>query len=119
MHCELTRWENLDQNIKFFDAKPLSEKVPRYLNIDHNCNEVQAFFTEENNNPSSNVVYFLVRNATIPILKRRLNLLSMFFNHLILYQLLGQDKDLTYNDFDSSLIEFYLCGVPYNANCIQ
>ena len=110
---------NLDENITYFDVKPLSDKVPRYVNIDHNCNEVQAFFSEENNYPSLNFVYFLVRNATIPILKRRLNLLSMFFNHLILYQLLGQDEDLTYNDFDSSLIEFCLCGVPYNANCIQ
>ena len=109
---------NLDQNIKYFDAKPLSEKVPMYLNIDHNCNEVQSFFTEENNNPSSNFVYFLVRNATIPILKRRMNLLLMFFNHLHICQVLEEDEVVSFNDFDSSHIEFCLCGEPYHANCI-
>ena len=111
---------NLDQNIKYFDAKPLiaREKVPIYLNIDHNCNEVQSFFSEENNNPSSNVVYFLVRNATIPILKRRINLLLMFFNHLHICQVLEEDEVVSFNDFDSSHIEFCLCGKPYHANCI-
>ena len=99
---------NLDQNIKYFDARPLiaPQKVPIYLNIDHNCNAVQSFFSEENNNPSPNVVYYLVRNATIPILKRRINLLYMFFNHLHISQVLEEDEVVSFNDFDSSHIEF-------------
>ena len=93
------------------------EKVAIYLNIDHNCDQVQFFLSEENNNPLA--IYYLVRNATIPILKRRMHLLMMFYNHLQVSDVLEDGAFVNFSDLLASYVEMCACGYVYNVNCIH
>ena len=110
---------NLDKNIKYFDARPLiaGERVPVYLNIDHNCDQVQFFLSEENNHTTA--IYFVVRNATIPILKRRMHLLTMFYNHLISYKLLVDDDYINFPDLVAAIVALCVCNYNCPINCID
>ena len=68
---------NLDYNIKYCDAWQLvSNRAAYFLNLDHNCLPVQKLLSEDND--KSIPIHFLVRNTKIPILKRRMHLLTMW-----------------------------------------
>ena len=109
----------IDQNINYLDAWPLISvgKLPVFLNIDHNCDQVQFFLSVDNNN--TNAILFLVRNATIPILKRRMHLLMMFYNHLKASNVLEDDVFINFSDLLAATVTLCPCGYICPVNCIH
>ena len=111
---------NLDNNIKYFDAWQLvSNRGAFFLNLDHNCLPVQKLLSEDNDKTTP--IHFLVRNTTIPILKRRIHLITMYYNHLLYYNLLDADDDdyIHFEDLTPSHVAMCACLGYTPVNCIQ